>query len=106
MPATHLSYVVPVRLGNALLFDIAAAAPLADVRFLFGGKAQVFRIVRITGLTNNDPDILFDPTASPHEATVFFAQNPIASSVSRSFHILVDNWGSAAETLQVTAIYD
>jgi hypothetical protein len=61
----------------------------ANVRFVFAGPADV-EVSRIRGNVGF-PDILFSPSASLHEVTAFFAQNPISESQSVAFDILVNN---------------
>jgi len=73
--------------------------PLTNVRFLFAGppEAEISRIRGNVGF----PDIIFSPSVSPHEATLFFTQNPIPESQSATFSILVNNTGDRAVQLTV-----
>jgi len=94
MPATSAGavgdvqgFIVPPG-THAVSIDCAGDLPLEDLRFVFAGSPEL-RIIRIQG-NQGGPDITFDD-ASPHDATVFFARNPIASSQSASFSIIVHN---------------
>lgn len=103
MQNAHMSFEVPP--GTQLLAFSVGADSLEHLRFIFGGKQRAFRITRIRELRCDHPNLFFTD-ATPHEVTVFFAQNSPVNASSGDFYIEVNNQSASVETLLLTAMYE
>lgn len=105
MESKHLSFEVPPGPQALELTVVSGWAALSNLRFIFSGKPQAFRITEILETRCAEMRISF-ADATPHEVTVFFAQNPQPPTQSGTFRIQVKNQSASAETLLVTTMYD
>lgn len=97
----------PIPPGNSTLqFSTGQTTPppLRDLRFVFCGPRDI-SIIRITGNRDNAPDIIFNPPATPFDATIASVGNPVGSTRSTDFTILVTNNNTALMDIQVGLSY-
>ncbi|MGH9853637.1 MAG: hypothetical protein ACREBD_27675 [Blastocatellia bacterium] len=78
--------------------------PLRELRFVFCGPNDI-RIISITGNHDNAPHIIFNPSATPFEATIRSVENPVGSTRSTDFTITVTNNNTAPMGLEVGLSY-
>jgi hypothetical protein len=104
MDSNHTGYIVP---PGASILSVPQNGEWTDIRFIFGGNPQKLRVSQINADCSR-VQVSFDGGdglgATPHEATVWFAKNPLAGANVSTYSVLVNSVASGDEQLQVTLL--